>query len=168
MNAVREAAKHIRVSAPAHMRSLNALICFITRTKGRGRSLKPNRKWDKRDKTFKFKINGKPTSDYATCTETRRSVTGYMVWFQSELISIRSVMQKIVALSSAEAELIALDIDVRLHYARVLKEAGVIKVKWISTELNEADVLTQITGHLIGTVVSSWMRRNQHESKGVY
>ena len=169
-------AKHMQVSAPAHMRYLKVLIGFLTKTKGKGWILEPNRTWDKRDKGFKFKINGKPDSDYATCTETRRSVTGYMVWLEGALISIRSVMQKIVALSSAKAELIALvmcvqemmlvkklieslelqvelpmlvqcdnkaavdlvnghqsaggtkHIDVRLHYARELKEAGIIKV----------------------------------------
>ena len=38
-------------------------------------------------------------------------------------------------------------IDVRLYYARELKEAGIIRVKWISTEVNEADVLTKNTDH---------------------
>ena len=104
-------------------------------------------------------------------------------------------MQKIVALSSAEAELIALvlclqemmylkklvealelqvelpmlvecdnkatvdlvnghsasggtkHIDVRLMYARELKEAGVIKIQWIPTEKNEADIFTKNTDH---------------------
>ena len=193
MNAAREAAKHMQVSAPAHMRYLNVQIGFLTRTKGRGWILEPKRTWDKRDKTFKFRINGKPDSDYATCTETRRSVAGFMVWLEGALISIRSVMQKIVALSSAEAELIALvmwvqemmfvkklieslelqvelpmlvqcdnktavdlvnghqsaggtkHIDVRLHYAREMKETALIRVKWISTELNEVDVLIKNT-----------------------
>ena len=175
------------------MRYLKVLIGFLTKTKGKGWILEPNRTWDKRDKGFKFKINGKPDSDYATCTETRRSVTGYMVWLEGALISIRSVMQNIVALSSAEAELIALvmwvqemmfvkklieslelqvelpmlvqcdnktavdlvnghqsaggtkHIDVRLHYAREMKETALIRVKWISTELNEVDVLIKNT-----------------------
>ena len=164
----------------------------------------PTRKWDKRDKTFKFKIKGKSDSDYATCPDTRRSVTGYMIWFEGTMIAVRSVMQKIVALSSAEAELIALvlclqemmhlkklveglelqvelpmiiecdnkatvdlvnghsssggtkHIDVRFMFARELKEAGVIKVQWIPTEENEADLLTKNTDHKIF---------NRHSSK---
>jgi len=113
---------------------------------------------------------------------------------QEALIAVRSVMQKIVSLSSAEAELMialvmciremmflqkiveslelqvelpmiiecdnkgAVDlvnghptsggtkhIDVRLMYARELKEAGIIKVRWIPTEDNEADILTKNT-----------------------
>ena len=108
MNAVREATKHMQSSSPAHQRCLNVLIGFLTRTKNRGWKLMPTRKWDKRDKSFKFRIKGKPDSDYATCEDTRRSVTGYMVWYEGALIAFRSVMQKIVSLSSAEAELIAL------------------------------------------------------------
>ena len=108
MNAVREATKHMQASTPAHKRYVNVLIGFLTRSKNRGWKLMPTRKWDKRDKAFKFKIKGKSDSDYATCPDTRRSVTGYMIWFEGALIAVRSVMQKIAALSSAEAELIAL------------------------------------------------------------
>ena len=206
----------MQASAPAHARYLNVLTGFLTRTRGRGWTLEPKRKWDMRDKSFKFRINGKPDSDYATCTETRRSVTGYMVWFEGALISIKSVMQKTVALSSAEAELIALvmcvqemmflkklvesielqvelpmivqcdnkaavdlvnghqsaggtkHIDVRLHYARELKEAGIIKVKWISTDLNEADVLTKNTDHrTFNRHCSKFMRETAYEQGGV-
>ena len=191
MNAVREATKHMQANAPAHQRSVNVLIGFLSRTKNRGWKLMPKRKWDKKDKLFEFRISGKPDSDYATCTHTRKSVTGYMVWFEGTLIAVRSVMQKVVAISTVEAELIALvmciqemmylkklvealelkvelpmkvecdnkstvdlvngqfsaggtkHIDVKLMYARELKDAGVIKVMWIPTESNEADILTK-------------------------
>ena len=63
MNAVREATKHMQSSSPAHQRYLNVLIGFLTRTKNRGWKLMPTRKWDKRDKSFKFRIKGKPDSD---------------------------------------------------------------------------------------------------------
>ena len=120
-------------------------------------------------------------------------MTGYMVWFEGTLIAVRSVMQKVVALSTAEAELIALvmciremmylkkmvealelqvelpmvvecdnkstvdlvnghsssggtkHIDVKLMYVRELRDDGVIKVLWIPTESNEADILTKNT-----------------------
>ena len=36
-------------------------------------------------------------------------------------------------------------IDVKLMYARELKDAGIIKVMWIPTESNEADILTKNT-----------------------
>ena len=107
MNAVREATKHMQASAPAHQRYVNVLIGFLSRTKNRGWKLMPTRKWDKKDKQFEFRNSGKPDSDYTTCTHTRRSVTGYMVWFEGTLIPVRSVMQKVVALSTTEAELIA-------------------------------------------------------------
>ena len=37
-------------------------------------------------------------------------------------------------------------IDVRLLFVRELKEEGIIKVRWIPTGLNEADILTKNTG----------------------
>ena len=39
-------------------------------------------------------------------------------------------------------------IDVKLMYARELKEAGIIKVRWIPIEDNEADILIKNTDSL--------------------
>ena len=70
--------------------------------------LKPTRKWDSTNKFFKFIIRGKSDSNYGTDTETRRSVSGYAVYLEDAPIAIKSVMQRIITLSSTEAELIAL------------------------------------------------------------
>ena len=39
---------------------------------------------------------------------TRRSITGYIVWLEDAIITVKSGMQKIVAISVTEAEVIAL------------------------------------------------------------
>ena len=67
--------------------------------------LKPERKWDIFNRLFRFRIKGKSDSNYATCTDTRKNITGYVVYFEGAPIAIKSVMQKIIALSATKAEL---------------------------------------------------------------
>ena len=81
---------------------------YCVNTKEDGWVLKPSRTWDGKDKTFKFLLRGKSDSNYATCKETRRSVTGYVVYLEDALISFKSGMHKLVALSVSEEEIIAL------------------------------------------------------------
>jgi hypothetical protein len=60
-------------------------------------------------------------------------------------------MQSIVALSSCEAECIALvecikeHIDTRHHFIRQAVQKGYIKLQYIKTDENIADVLTKFT-----------------------
>lgn len=56
---------------------------------------------------FEFIITAKSDSNYARCKETRRSITGFVVYLKGALISVKSGMQKIVALSINEAKIIA-------------------------------------------------------------
>jgi hypothetical protein len=65
---------------------------------------KPERKWDGSD-SFQFKINGRSDSDYAKDTQTRWSITGYIVYVKGAPVMHRRATQKTVALSSCEAEL---------------------------------------------------------------
>ena len=145
-------------------------------------------------KKFKFKLGGKSDSNYATCTDTRKSVTSYVVYLEEAPVAIKSVMQKIIALSVTEAELIALvqcvqemfyckkvleslgltvelpmliecdnkgavdlvnghsiggntkHIDVRILHVRDHKDKGLVKVEWIPTDSNEADMGTKNSG----------------------
>ena len=139
-------------------------------------------------------MTGVSDASYATCKDTRKSVTEYIVYLEGAPIAIKSGMQKIIALSSSEAELIALvqclqeimfmkkvlesmelqvelpilikcdnkgtvdlinghavgggtkHIDIRMYYARDLKDKGIIKVVWVPTDENEADIFTKNTG----------------------
>ena len=74
----------------------------------RGWFLKPSRKWDGKDRAFEFRIRGRSDFNYGTDPETRRSVSGVVVYLEDAPAVVKSNMQRIVTLSSTEAELIAL------------------------------------------------------------
>ena len=55
-----------------------------------------------------MELTGEADSNYATCTDTRRSVSGILIKMEDTVIAVKSGMQKIVALSTTEAETIAI------------------------------------------------------------
>ena len=178
------------------MKAARKITTFIWQTPDRGWTLRPTRRWNGKDRSFQFKIRGRPDSNYANCTDTRKSVTGFIVYLEDAPVAIRSVMQKIIALSVTEAELIALvqclqeifcqesagimglkvelpmliecdnkgavdlvnghsvggntkHIAVRILHVRDYKDKGVIRVKWIPTETNEADISTKNSSRVV-------------------
>ena len=72
------------------------------------RPQKPNKRWDASTKNFEVEVDGDADSNYATCVDTRRSVTGLIVRICKAIVAVKSGMQKIVSLSTTEAEIIAL------------------------------------------------------------
>jgi len=137
-------------------------------------------------------------SDWAGDKDTRLSVTGYCILLQGVVISWKSKGQKSVALSSSEAELIALSeavkevkfiaqllesmgmkvklpivcrvdntgaifiaenattssrtkhIDTRYHFVRELTEEGFIKILFVKTKENIADMFTKnVSGNIL-------------------
>ena len=196
-NAVREVTRHGHKSKKEHMAAAKKIATFIWQTPSRGWTLSPTRRWDGKDWSFQFKVRGRSDSNYANCTDTRKSVTGFIVYLEDAPVAIRSVMQKIIALSVTEAELIALvqcvqemffvrkilesmglkvelpmlvecdnkgavdlvnghsiggntkHIAVRILHVRDYKDKGIIRVKWIPTELNEADISTKNSSRVV-------------------
>jgi len=73
----------------------------------RGWILNPERKWDDKNKDFKFQIISKADSDYAKCPATKRSASGYSTFLEGDPVTVKSTMQKVVALSVTEADTIA-------------------------------------------------------------
>ena len=107
-NAVREASRRVKSSTKKHRKYVDKIITYVVNTPKRGWHLKPSRRWNPTDKHFQFMIRGKSGSNYGTDTETRKRVSGYVVYLEDAPISIKSVMQKLITLSSTEAELVAL------------------------------------------------------------
>ena len=106
-NATRELTRHFQGCVEGHIKAMHRAMQYAVTTPERGLKLKPNRTWDGKDKSFKFIIGGRSDSNFATCPDTRRSVSGWRVMLENCPITMKSAMQKIVALSVTEAELFA-------------------------------------------------------------
>ena len=91
---------------PAHYTALMRLLKYCTNTPNRGLVFKPKGIWDGKDKTYPFQIRGICDAEYAKDQATRRSVGGHVVYLNEAPIQMTSRMQRFVALSVTEAELI--------------------------------------------------------------
>ncbi|GKC42314.1 copia protein [Tanacetum coccineum] len=95
-------------------------------------------------------------ADHASCQDTRHSTSGSMQFLGDRLISWSSKRQKSVAISSTEAEYIALSgccaqvlskhIDIRFHCIKEHVENGVIELYFVNTEYQLADIFTKALG----------------------
>src|SRR5210317_1055697 len=102
-NPIRELSKVVDGATEAAFKELKRNVNFILKTKKLGLKLKP--RFDERGL---FWIEAYSDSDYATDTETRKSVTGFIIYFCGVPVSWCSRSQRSVTLSSSEAEYIAL------------------------------------------------------------
>ncbi|GJR05592.1 retrovirus-related pol polyprotein from transposon TNT 1-94 [Tanacetum coccineum] len=97
-------------------------------------------------------------ADHAGCQDTRRSTSGSMQFLGDRLVSWSSKRQKSVAISSTEAEYIAIaialccnnvqhprlkHIDIRFHFIKEHVENGVIELYFVNTEYQLADIFTK-------------------------
>ncbi len=172
-NATREVSRRMQIANPAHFKAMLRDMKYCVNTPNRGWTLKPNRTWDGKDKSFEFIITAKSDSNYATCKETRRSVTGFAVYLEGALISVKSGMQKIVALSVSEAEIIALVqcIQEVMFVKKIIESIG-LKVKLpIHVEVDNQATVDLVNGWSIagGTKHSEvrimWLR--ELKEKGI-
>ena len=106
-NAVRELSKANNGATMAHFKELLRCIKFVLDTRNRMLVYEVGRVWKVNDfSSFNLKMNLTAfcDSDYAGDRETRKSVTAYAIYFENCLIAFKSKSQKIVSLSSTEAE----------------------------------------------------------------
>nr|GEU75244.1 integrase, catalytic region, zinc finger, CCHC-type, peptidase aspartic, catalytic [Tanacetum cinerariifolium] len=87
-------------------------------------------------------------ADHAGCQDTHRSTSGSLQFLGDTLISWSSKKQKSAAISSTEAEYIALSkhIDIRYHFIKEHVENGVIELYFVNTEYQLADLFTKALG----------------------
>jgi hypothetical protein len=127
--AVRDLARHMTRGDRSHMDAMLRCMKYMVCTKDAGLLLKPERKWDG-TKNFKFVIRARSDSDYGKDTQTRRSVSGYVVYLEGAPVTHRSATQKTVALSTSEAEFNAAVLCVQdMLYGKNLLEAMGLEVE---------------------------------------
>ncbi len=102
--AVRDLARHMTCGDETHMQAMLRCMEYLKCTKDAGLLLKPTRKWDGTNQ-FQFKIKGRSDSDYTKDTQTRQSISGFMVFLEDAPVMHRSAMQKTVALLLCKAQL---------------------------------------------------------------
>jgi hypothetical protein len=123
-NCVRELANVMDGAAPAHSKALFRTIKYVIDTQNKSLVLKPTVSTNE-----EFILRGLCDSDYAGDRDTRRSVSGYVVYLNDALISWKSKGQRQVTLSSTEAEYVAIaDICIELVFVKMLIESLGLKV----------------------------------------
>nr|GEZ16132.1 retrotransposon protein, putative, unclassified [Tanacetum cinerariifolium] len=87
-------------------------------------------------------------ADHAGCQDTCHSTSGSLQFLGDRLISWSSKRKKSAAISSTEAEYIALSkhIDIRYHFIKEHVENGVIELYFVNTEYQLADIFTKALG----------------------
>jgi hypothetical protein len=125
MNAVRELSRYMTGAHMAHWRAMYRVMAYCVATPSRGIRIAPDELWDG-DPNFEFKVRGRADSNYAKDVETRRSISGVLTYLNGAVITTRSKMMPIVALSVTEAELFAAVMCVQdmLFIMRVLLSMG--------------------------------------------
>ena len=98
-------------------------------TSSRGWILKSSRIWDGKTQDIEIEFTGEADTNYATCMDTRRNVYVIVV-MENTMIAVKSTMQKVVALSTTEAETIVIIQCVQeLLYVMKLIESLKLKVR---------------------------------------
>nr|GFB69337.1 retrovirus-related Pol polyprotein from transposon TNT 1-94 [Tanacetum cinerariifolium] len=87
-------------------------------------------------------------ADHAGCQDTRHSTSGSLQFLGDRLISWSLKRQKSAAISSTDAEYIALSkhIDIRYHFIKEQVVNGVIELYFVNTEYQLADLFTKALG----------------------
>jgi hypothetical protein len=106
LNAIRELSRHTASGNSTHITAMKRCMAHMLQTKERGLLIKPRATWNG-SKNHVFTIEGGSDSTYASCPDTRMSVSGTAVFLEGAPIECKSNMQKWVTLSVTEAEIVA-------------------------------------------------------------
>ena len=102
-NAVRELTKVLDKPTPAAFKEMKRVIKFVLDTANYGLRIEPTSLDDDH-----WTMVGFSDSDWAGDKDTRLSISGFVIFILGVPISFRSKQQKSVALSSSEAEYVAM------------------------------------------------------------
>nr|GEY81887.1 copia protein [Tanacetum cinerariifolium] len=84
-------------------------------------------------------------ADHAGCQNTQRSTSGSAQFLGNKLVSWSSKKQKSTAISTTEAEYIAMSKhnDIRHHFIREQVEKGIVELYFVTTDYQLADIFTK-------------------------
>ena len=198
-NPVRELSKVLDSPTPASFKEMLRVIKYVLDTKEYGLRVHPTKSKDEMWELISF-----CDSDYATDPDSRKSVTGYVLYVKGVPVCWKSKAQRSVTLSSTEAEWIALSeatkeiifvlqlleslgikvnlpitvrvdntgaifmskninttsgtkhVDVRTKYVNQYCEDGIVKIIFVESANNDADIFTKNLGQEL---------HNKHSSK---
>jgi hypothetical protein len=97
--------KHMQVACGAHLKAMLRVMSYVVVSDKKGLKLKPKGVWDEE---MELEIKGVSDANYATDMDSRKSVSGFSVFLNEAPIRFKSVQQKVVTLSTTEAELFAI------------------------------------------------------------
>ena len=125
-NAVREASKVMDGATPAHYKYMLRICKYVVETDFRKLIFKADEKHDEH-----WHVVSYCDSDFSGDRDTRKSVSGFLIYFMGCLIAWRSRSQKSVTLSSTEAEYVACsEAATEIIYVRNLLEFCGLKVEY--------------------------------------
>jgi hypothetical protein len=114
------------LATSGHKKALLRTIKYVLDTKNLYLHLKPTGI----NVQSKWKITGVCDSDYAGDKDTRKSVSGYVVYVNDAIIAWKSKGQRTVTLSSTEAEYIAItDLCTEVLFVKMLLETMGLEVE---------------------------------------
>ena len=122
--------RHMTVAGRTHNDAMVHTMEFCMTTPERGLVLKPHGDCDRINTDYEFEVALKMDSHDAKCPDTRRSITGSVVYLNGAPVAFRSSTQKMVYLLTTKAELNAAVMGVQdaLFMKNILKSLG-LKVK---------------------------------------
>jgi len=122
-SAVRELATFMDGANMEHWTALHRALDYAVATKDKALVLKPTSVYD-------GMIVGYSDSNYASNKDTRKSVSGFAIYFNGVLVSWKSKAQQCVTLSSTEAEYVAMSLCVmEMEFIRQIVESMDFEVK---------------------------------------
>jgi len=104
-NSVRELSRSMKGDSFLHVKALYRVMAYVCSTPKRGYFLNPKDKWDGNPNSYKFRISGEADAYFAKDPLTRRSVSDNVARLEEVPVIVKSVMQKLVAISVTESEL---------------------------------------------------------------
>jgi hypothetical protein len=130
-NAVRELARFMTGASTAHLKAMYRVMNYCLNMAERGKVFRPRRFCKPKDLAdFEFILEGYSDSDYTKDPLKCRSVSGFCSFLEGCVISTKSRMPPIVALSVTEAELVAAtECAQDLIYAKNILESLGLKVQ---------------------------------------